>query len=150
MWYQKGEKGRTLIGRVPFKRDLLESVQEFAAKQKIKCARVEIIGAVEKAVISYYNQDKRVYEDREFNEHLEIVSCLGNLSLRDSKPAVHLHITLGDSEGQLKGGHLQKGTIVFAGEFVIEEILGPELHRGHDPDTDLPLWQKNKSTPGRL
>ncbi len=142
MWHKKGEKGRTFIGRVSYRRDLLESIQEFAVNEKIKCARVEIIGAVEEAVISYYNQDKRVYEDRKFNEHLEIVACLGNLSLKDGKPAAHLHVTLGDSEGRLKGGHLQKGTVVFAGEFVIEEILGPDLHREHDPETDLPLWRK--------
>ena len=43
----------------------------------------------------------------------------------------------------MKGGHLQKGTVVFAGEFVIEEILGPKLQREHDSETDLPLWRKN-------
>ncbi len=143
MWFKNGDKGRTFIGRVPFRGDLLESVQEFAAKEKINCAKVEVIGAVEKAVTGYYNQDKRVYEDHQFNEHLEIISCLGNLSLRDGKPAAHLHIALSDSEGRMKGGHLQKGTVVFAGEFVIEEIVGPELHREHDPDTDLPLWKKD-------
>ncbi len=142
MWHQNGEKGRIWIGRAPFRSDLLESVQQFAAREGIKCARVEIIGAVEKAVISYYNQDKRVYQDIEFNQHLEILNCLGNLSLRDGKPAAHLHVTLGDSEGNVKGGHLQNGTVVFAGEFVIEEIVGPDLHREHDPETDLPLWRK--------
>ncbi len=143
MWYQNGEKGRIWIGRVPFRSDLLESVQQFAAKENIKCARVEIIGAVERAVISYYNQDKRVYQDIEFDQHLEILSCLGNLSLRDNEPAAHLHVTLGDSKGHLFGGHLQKGTVVFAGEFVIEEIIGPDLRREHDPETDLPLWKRD-------
>jgi len=143
MWSQVGEKGRTWIGRIPFRGDLLENIQEFAAKENINCARVEVIGAVEKAVISYFNQDQRVYEDRELNEHLEIINCLGNLSIREGKPAAHLHINLGDSEGNVKGGHLQKGTVVFAGEFVIEEILGPKLVRDYDPETDLPLWRKD-------
>jgi len=142
MWHQKGEKGRIWIGRIPFRSDLLESVQQFAAEEKITSAKVEIIGAVEKAVISYYNQDKRVYEDRKFDRHLEIVSCLGNLSLRDGEAVAHLHLALGDSEGDLVGGHLQKGTVVFAGEFVIEEIVGPDLQREYDPETDLPLWSK--------
>ena len=44
----------------------------------------------------------------------------------------------------MKGGHLQKGTVVFAGEFVIEEILGPKLVRDYDPETDLPLWKKGR------
>lgn len=144
MWSNNGERGRTWIGRVPFRADLLESLQDFAEAEKISCARVEVIGAVEKAVIGYYRQDERVYEDREFDQHLEIICCLGNLSMRDGKPAAHLHITLGDREGNLKGGHLQKGTRVFAGEFVIEEISGPELHREHDPETDLPLWRMNR------
>ena len=142
MWHQKGERGRTWIGRVPFRSDLLDSVQHFAVKENIKCARVEIIGAVERAVISYYDQNKRMYRDIEFDQHLEILNCLGNLSLRDGEPAAHLHVTLGDSKGNVKGGHLQKGTVVFAGEFVIEEIVGPDLHREHDPETDLPLWRR--------
>ncbi len=143
MWSQKGERGRIWIGRIPFHGDLLESIQEFAADEKINCAKVEVIGAVERAVISYYDQGKRVYEDRELNEHLEILSCLGNLSMRDGKPAAHLHINLGDSKGNVKGGHLQKGTVIFAGEFVIEEILGPKLERAYDSETDLPLWRKD-------
>jgi len=143
MWSQKGEKGRTWIGRIPFRGDLLENIQEYAAKENINCARVEVIGAVEKAVISYFNQNQRVYEDKELNEHLEIISCLGNLSIRDGKSAAHLHITLGDSEGDVKGGHLQKGTVVFAGEFVIEEIIGPKLVRDYDHETELPLWKKD-------
>jgi len=142
MWHQTGERGRIWIGRVPFRSDLLESIQQFAGQEKINCARVEVIGAVEKAVISYYDQDKREYQDIEFDQHLEILNCLGNLSLRDGQPVAHLHVTLGDSEGNVKGGHLQKGSVVFAGEFIIEEIVGPDLHREHDPETDLPLWRK--------
>ncbi len=143
MWSQTGKRGRIWIGRTPFRGDLLESIQKFAVEENINCARVEVIGAVEKAVISYFNQDKKVYEDRELNEHLEIISCLGNLSIRDGKPAAHLHINLGDREGNVKGGHLQKGTIVFVGEFVIEEIVGPKLVREYDPETNLPLWKKD-------
>lgn len=55
MWSQKGGRGRIWIGRIPFRGDLLESIQGFSAEEKINCAKVEVIGAVEKAVISYYH-----------------------------------------------------------------------------------------------
>ncbi len=142
MWHQKGERGRVWVGRLPHRGDLLESILEHARREGIHCARVEVIGAVEKAVISFYRQEERKYQDMELDEALEIVSCCGNLSLREGSPVAHLHIALADGKGDMKGGHLQKGTVVFAGEFVIEEISGPELHRGYDADTGLPLWKK--------
>lgn len=45
MWSQVGEKGRTWIGRIPFRGDLLESIQEFAVKENINCARVAVTRA---------------------------------------------------------------------------------------------------------
>ncbi len=143
MWSQSGEPGRTWIGRVPHKGDLLDNLQEFARKEKIECARVEVIGAVEKAVISYYHQQEQKYQDLELNQNLEIVSCQGNISLRDNSPAAHVHIALGNPDGELRGGHLQKGTIVFAAEFIIQEIKGPRLHRVFETQTGLPLWRQD-------
>ncbi len=142
MWARQAEPGRLWIGRLDFRSDLLSSIEEFAAREKIEAGRVEAIGAVEKAVVGYYHQQKREYLSIEINENLEILSCLGNLSLRDGQPAAHLHILLGDRRGSAKGGHLQRGTLVFAGEFVIQELKGPELVRGFDGETGLPLWEK--------
>lgn len=112
-------------------------------KKRLTVQRLKLLVQWKKAVKSYYHQDRRVYEDIELNEHLEIVSYLGNLSMRDSKPAIHLHINIGDRKGNVKGGHLQKGTIIFTGEFVIDEMLGFILECEHDPETALPLWRKD-------
>ncbi len=138
---QKGETARVFMGRLPFRGDLLESVEELAREANVTCGRVEIIGAVEQAVVSYYHQEEQKYQDLHYDQHLEILSCVGNISLKDGEPKAHLHITLADSQGQTWGGHLQKGTVIFAGEIVLQEIQGPELHRGFDKNTGLPLWE---------
>jgi len=138
---QKGEKGRVFIGKLPFQEDLLYQIEALAREENIHCAKVEIIGAVQKAVISYYHQEKKQYQDLEFNKHLEILSCTGNISLKDGNPKAHVHIVLGDNRGNTLGGHLQKGTVIFASEIIVQEIIGPELHRGYDQDTGLPLWE---------
>ena len=54
---------------------------------------------------------------------------------------VHAHITVADSDGKAFGGHLAPGTIVFACEFVITALNGPQLTRDHDDQTHLPLWK---------
>ena len=135
------QKGRKWLGRLPFESDLLETLEKFAAEQQIKVGRVEVIGAVKKAVIGFYHQEKKEYCTLELNEAMEILNCTGNLSQRDGLPKAHLHITLSDHQGRSFGGHLMPGTVVFAGEAYIDEFLGPELHREFDEQTGLMLWK---------
>ena len=71
----------------------------------------------------------------------EITSLIGNISLRDDEPMVHAHLTLADSDGTSYGGHLQPGTIVFAGEFIIDACEGSQLSRSFDDQTGLALWK---------
>ena len=74
---------------------------------------------------------------------MEILSLIGNISLKDDKPFVHAHITLADQEGRAWGGHLAEGTKVFAGEFVIQEYLTEKpLVRHLDEETGLFLWDQ--------
>ncbi|KKM10819.1 hypothetical protein SY88_12135 [Clostridiales bacterium PH28_bin88] len=136
------QQGRKWVARLPFEADLLEALEHFAGKEEIKVGRVEAIGAVKKAVIGFYDQDKKEYGSLEFEEPLEILTCLGNFSRKDGLPKAHLHVTLSRHDGSTLGGHLMPGSTVFACEAVIEELVGPGLNRGYDPQTGLPLWEK--------
>jgi len=132
--------GKSFLGRLSFNGDLLEELNTLCAEQDIRLGRVEAIGAVQKARIGYYHQDTRTYEFLELNEPMEIASLVGNVSLKDGKPFVHAHITLTNAAGAAFGGHLAPGTIVFAGEVLVQEFQGPTLQRQLDDQTGLPLW----------
>lgn len=136
-------EGRRWICRLPFEADLLQAVEDFAHQQEVQMGRFEVLGAVKKSVVGFYHQDRREYQALEFNEPLEILSCFGNLSMREGRVRAHAHIVLGDKEGRALGGHLMPGTVVFAGEAVIQELEGPALRRKYDPRTGLPLWDKH-------
>lgn len=138
------QPGRKWVARLPYKADLLSELERFAEREEIKVGRVEVIGAVSKAAVGFYDQNKKEYFTLEFAEHLEILICVGNLSLKDGKHKAHVHISLSNREGRVFGGHLQPGTVVFAGEAVFEELIGPELHRGLDSETGLPLWKEDQ------
>ncbi|NLX90564.1 MAG: DNA-binding protein [Firmicutes bacterium] len=136
------QPGRKWLARLPFESDLLGEIEKFAAEQNIKVGQVKVIGAVKKAVLGFYDQQSKEYRSLYFNKPLEILHCSGNLSIKDGTPKAHLHIALGSEDGAALGGHLLPGTIVFAGEAVIEELIGPEMVRGYDLQTGLPLWEK--------
>ena len=112
--------GRYFIGRFSQKSDRLSSLIQLCTQHNIQLAVFSVIGAVERARLGYYNQNTRKYiESLRLDDRLEIVSCLGNVSLKDGQIQVHAHIVLANDHGQCYGGHLMPETILFAGEYFI-------------------------------
>ena len=132
---------RTIVGQLPFGSDLYDTLTQIVQKNGIRLARIQAIGATTHAVVAYYDQGQKKYLPLEFEGGMEIVSCTGNVSVRDDKPFVHAHIVLSDRDGKAVGGHLLQGTKIFACEAIIEEFEGDELVRQPDERTGLHLWQ---------
>lgn len=131
-----------LTGRVPHGADLLGYLTEVCEKSGVTLGAVSLIGAVSRAVLAYYDQDKKEYRPvGPFEEALEIVSASGNVSLKEGKPFVHLHAVFSRESGECVGGHLAGGTIVFACEYTITKLNGPSHERGPDETTGLSLWK---------
>ena len=131
---------RRVMGKCAHEADLLAELTGVCKDNGIRLGRVEAIGAVRKARLGYYHQDRKEYEFHEFAGPMEITALVGNVSIKDGEPMVHAHVTLSDSGGRAFGGHLAAGTIVFACEFVIEAFDGPEFRRSPDLPTGLALW----------
>jgi predicted DNA-binding protein with PD1-like motif len=133
--------GRKIVGRLAKGDDLLAALEGLAQEHNITLGEVTAIGAVSQARIGYYNQAERQYYFLDLNRPLEILALVGNISLKDGKPMVHAHVTLGDNEGRAFGGHLAEGTLVFACEFAILEHQSTiTLVRQMDEPTGLFLW----------
>jgi predicted DNA-binding protein with PD1-like motif len=131
-----------IMGRVPQGEDLLGYLNQVCLDENIQAGQVNAIGAVSKATIGFYDQARQVYEFLDFNEPMEIVALMGNVSIKDGKPFVHAHVVFGNHTGKLLGGHLAEGAPVFACEFIITKFdSDQEFVRGLDQGTGLPLWQ---------
>ncbi len=139
--------GRIFAGRLDYDSDLLESINKICIDKGVRAGFVNIIGALSTLKIGYFKQDSKEYiflDDVKIDSPLEIVSCTGNISIKDAKPFSHLHIIGSDRDGRCIGGHLMPGTKIFAAEFFIKEITGTDLVRELDPITQLPLWKINQ------
>ena len=133
--------GRCFMGRLPKGDDLLGALEKLCQEHNITLGEVRALGAVERARVGFYNQKERKYYFLDFEQPLEILALVGNISLRDGKPMVHAHVTLADAAGRAVGGHLAEGAPVFACEFVLYEYLADQkLSRQNDPATGLMLW----------
>jgi predicted DNA-binding protein with PD1-like motif len=133
--------GKSYLVRLDHDGDLIEQITGFCQDNGIRLGRVEAIGAVKTARIGYYDQQTREYQFQQLDRPMEILKLAGNVSLKDGEPIVHAHITLADENGKAYGGHLATGTVVFACECLVQELVGDELNRGFDKQTGLPLWE---------
>lgn len=142
MSLNKYERGRSFLGQLPHEGNLLESIEGFCRKNSITLGVFNALGTVKSARLAYYDQESREYREFAIDEPMEMVSCIGNISLRDGLPIVHAHLALSDGEGRTISGHLMSGTPVFACEIFIQELLGKPLVRRLDEETGVPLWQR--------
>jgi uncharacterized protein len=131
---------RSYIVNVEHDSDLIQFITELAEKEKITNATLLGIGALKRATLGAYDQDKHDYIEIAIETPHEIACCTGNISLKDGKPFVHAHAVLSDEEGNVKAGHLFKG-VVFAAEVLVQEFDGPRLERKFDELTGLSLWE---------
>jgi predicted DNA-binding protein with PD1-like motif len=132
---------KIFLGRLPKDADLIETLNAICAEQGIERGVVQLIGAVQKAKLGYYIQAEQRYVFHEVNEAMEILSGMGNVSLKDGKPFVHLHLTLSKQDCSTMGGHAMPGCVIFAAECAIFPIEGAPLVRELDAATGLPLWK---------
>lgn len=117
---------------------LIKSLYEFCEKEKIKNAVFNGIGAVKQAKVGYFNIEKKKYEFKEFNEPMEVTSLTGNIMLGDNRPLIHCHITLGDKNLNLFGGHLKDAIVSVTCEIILHK-LDSEIKRKIDKEFSLKL-----------
>lgn len=131
-----------LQGRLNKGDDIIEGLTKIITKNNIIAGVISAIGAVSEARIGFYNQETKRYEDIEFKEPMEVLSLMGNISLKDNLSFPHLHIVLSRKDCSVIGGHLYNGTIVFALEYQIIPFHGGYFRRKMDDETGLYLWEK--------
>ncbi len=139
MRFSKRSTGRVFFVRVEHDAELIQFIKNLAIEQKISVAAFTAIGAFKSAVLGYYDQQTHQYTDHEVNQPSELVSCIGNISIKDGTPIVHAHAVLSGPNGNAKGGHLKTGT-VFAAEIHMFELRGDTVERKLDIVTGLSLW----------
>ena len=144
MGYVSFDLARNFMVRVKHDSDLIQFTTELAKTNEIEVATFTAIGALKSAKLAFYDQEKRKYREIELDGPFEIASCIGNISMKNATPFVHMHVVLSEKEGNTRAGHLLEG-IVFAAELHLQELKRAKLERKDDEVTGLSLWDTTKS-----
>ena len=79
--------------------------------QQIGYATMTGLGAVSGATVSYWNAESREYEPHQLDEQMEVVSLIGNVTIKEGAPFTHIHVTLGRRDLSIAGGHFNDATV---------------------------------------
>jgi predicted DNA-binding protein with PD1-like motif len=75
--------------------EVMGSLQEFAAKERIGGAQVTAIGALSGAKLAYFDWEAKQYRPIPVAEQVEVASLVGDIAVGpDQKPSVHVHAVL--------------------------------------------------------
>jgi len=114
-------------------------ITDFAARHNLHAARLSAIGALEHAVLGYFDWQKKDYERITIREQVEVLALIGDIAAGENgKPQLHAHIVLGKRDGTAHGGHLLEARVRPTLEVVVVE--SPSfLQRVHDRESGLAL-----------
>ena len=136
MKYQRFEQ--TIIVRMDKGEDIVEQVKNVALKEKIKLASISALGAINEFTVGVFKTKEKKYYANEFNGDYEIVSLTGTINTMNDEYYSHMHLSAGNDQGQVFGGHLNKAIVSATCEMVIQIING-EVDRYFDEEVGLNL-----------
>lgn len=137
MFYKKDGNVYALMPEIG--EDVITVLTELCEKENIAYAHVSGIGAVSKATVGFYSLSEHQYLSKTFDEPMEMVSLLGNITRKDGKPYLHLHASFSDRDCRVVGGHLNKAVIGVTAEIFVTVIDG-EMGRKINPVTGLNIF----------
>ena len=89
-----------------------EKITAFAKQEKIAAASFVALGAFQRAVVGYFDWDKKKYMPIPINSQVEVITLVGDIA-QDEKgePSLHAHTVVGLPDGHTRGGHLIEGHV---------------------------------------
>ena len=104
-----------------------DEIVGIAKKQNIRSAGVVGIGGVIELSLAYINRESKKYEEHKFAEPMEATSVIGNLTLKDGEPFVHIHGNFGRRDLSVLGGHVVSATV----SPILEVVITPTENTAH-------------------
>jgi predicted DNA-binding protein with PD1-like motif len=131
------DEGRRIV-RFDRGEELISGIASYIEKEHFGAGSFTAIGATDDVTVSYYNMQKKAYEDTRFEQNLEIVNLTGNISYLDNTPIVHAHGSFAGPNLKVIGGHIKSLRVSATCEVAFFPLKGL-IKRRRDEETGLNL-----------
>lgn len=129
-----------IVARIDKEEEILEKIKEIALKENIKLASISALGAINDFTVGVFKVDEKKYYSNVFKGNFEIVSLTGTISTMNNEVYTHIHMSAGNENGEVFGGHLNRAMVSATCEMVIDVIDG-EVDRYFDEEVGLNLFK---------
>ena len=119
--------------------EIVDELTKFCIEYHILNGHISGIGAVNNIELGAYDTKAGEYIKKIFEYDHELITYQGNIMLLDDKPFIHAHITIGNHNMEIFGGHLFSANIAVVGEFIIHKIDG-KAKRTYNDEIGLATW----------
>lgn len=116
------------------------TLEQLAARYRIRGGRVSAIGTLEDPEVGRYDLDNHQYVAKILKGHYTLLSLDGNLSLVEGRPFLHVHVALGCDDWLVRGGHLFDARVGALFEAFIMPTETP-IRRLPCVEVGLALWE---------
>ena len=118
--------------------EAMACLSAFADTEDLDAADFTAIGAFSRAVVAFFDLERKEYQPIPIEEQVEVLSIVGHVTREPGGRNVHAHAVLGKRDGTAVGGHLLEGHVRPTLEIVLTESPA-HLRRTKDDATGLPL-----------
>lgn len=130
----------TIVARIDKGEEILEQIKQIALKENIELANINALGATNEFTVGVFKTGEKKYYSNSFSGDFEIVSLTGTINTMNGEFYTHIHMSAGNAEGQVFGGHLNKAIVSATCEMVINIIDG-QVDRELNEEIGLNLFK---------
>ena len=132
--------GNKYFVRIDRGEEIMDSLKSFCEQEHITLAEVKALGAVDDFSVGLFDVDEKKYHSNHFTFPAEIVSLWGTITTKDGEYYSHIHISAGDKNGHVFGGHLNSATVSATCEMIVEVSEGT-VERKFNDEVGLNLFE---------
>lgn len=137
----EGVTGRRVVASLGRGCDLLHEIERLADEHNVGFGEVRGIGSLDRAAVSYYDQQAKADRELAFEKPMMLLALAGTVLEENGSTGAHVHVVLADESGRAFGGDVSVGCRVFSCELVIEELSTGQVSRRVDAATGLARLQ---------
>ena len=120
--------------------EIISTLKKFCEAEKINLAEVKALGAVNDFTVGLFDTREKKYHSNRFQFDAEIVSLWGTVTTMNGEVYLHIHMSAGDSEGHVYGGHLNRAVVSATCEMIVDVSEGV-VERKFSDEVGLNLFE---------
>lgn len=132
--------GDDIVVRIDKGEEIIQKMLEVCEKEKVILANINALGAVGEFEVGLFKTEEKKYYSEVHKGDFEIVSLTGSITTKEGNLYHHIHMSAGDKENKVYGGHLNYAKVSATCEMFIRVISG-NVEREFNEEIGLNLFK---------